>query len=162
MTSFPWQSCRFRDVMTITLLEIGRDGVVSAPGVDLAGAASAVCQATAEMYQTTGFAPPWTGYLAVSVGEVVGTCAFKSAPSDGAVEIAYFTFPGHEGQGIATAMVRQLIDMAYATDRSLKIIAHTPPERGASNAILQKIGFLLLGDWEDPVDGIVWEWEYIR
>jgi RimJ/RimL family protein N-acetyltransferase len=78
------------------------------------------------------------------------------------VEIAYFTFPGHEGQGIATAMVRQLIDIAYATDRQLKIIAHTPPERSPSSAILHKIGFLLLGDWEDPVAGTVWEWEYIR
>ena len=156
--------------MSPTLVEIGRDGVCSDPGsdlgrglaIELASTAAAVCQATAEMYLTTGFTPPWTGYLAVSGGQVVGTCAFKAAPSDGAVEIAYFTFPGHEGQGIATAMVRQLIDIASAADRSLKIIAHTPPERSASNAILHKIGFLLLGDWEDPVDGTVWEWEYIR
>ena len=152
--------------MSISLVEIGRDGVIGAdardPGIELLGTAAAVCQATAEMYKTTGFTPPWTGYLAVSAGQAVGTCAFKTAPSDGAVEIAYFTFPGHEGQGIATAMVRQLIDIAYATDRQLKIIAHTPPERSPSSAILHKIGFLLLGDWEDPVAGTVWEWEYIR
>ena len=36
------------------------------------------------------------------------------------------------------------------------------PERSAANAVLQKIGFLLLGDWEDPDQGTVWEWEYIR
>jgi RimJ/RimL family protein N-acetyltransferase len=148
--------------MTLTLIEIARDGGVSHPGIKLAGTAAAVCQGTAEMYKTTGFTLPWIGYLAVSAGQVVGTCAFKTAPSDGAVEIAYFTFPGQEGQGVATAMARQLIDIAYANDRSLKIIAHTPPERSASNAVLQKIGFLLLGDWEDPVDGPVWEWEYIR
>ena len=148
--------------MTLTLLEIARDGGISDAGITLAGTAAAVCQGTAEMYKTMGFTPPWIGYLAVSAGQVVGTCAFKSEPSDGAVEIAYFTFPGHEGQGIATAMVRQLIDIAYARDRSLKIIAHTPPERNASNAVLQKTGFLLLGDWEDPVDGPVWEWEFIR
>ena len=148
--------------MTLTLLEIARDGAISDPDITLAGTAAAVCQGTAEMYKTTGFTPPWIGYLAVSAGQVVGTCAFKTAPSDGAVEIAYFTFPGQEGQGVATAMARQLIDIAYASDPSLKIIAHTPPARSASNAVLQKIGFLLLGDWEDPVDGPVWEWEYIR
>jgi RimJ/RimL family protein N-acetyltransferase len=148
--------------MTLTLIEIARDGGVSHPGIKLAGTAAAVCLGTAEMYKTTGFTLPWIGYLAMSAGQIVGTCAFKTAPSDGAVEIAYFTFPGQEGQGVATAMARQLIDIAYANDRSLKIIAHTPPERSASNAVLQKIGFLLLGDWEDPVDGPVWEWEYIR
>ncbi len=148
--------------MSVTLLEIGRDASIGQPGIELAGTPAAVCQATAEMYQTTGFMPPWIGYLAMSAGTCVGTCAFKTAPSDGAVEIAYFTFPGNEGQGVATAMVRQLIEIAYATDRSLKIIAHTPPVRDASTAILQKTGFLLLGDYEDPVAGPVWEWEYIR
>ncbi len=128
----------------------------------VAGIAAAVTDATAGMYKVTGYQPPWTGYLALSGEQIVGTCAFKAAPSDGAVEIAYFTFPGHEGQGIATAMARQLIDIAYAADRSLKIIAHTLPERNASNAVLGKLGFLLLGDYDDPVAGTVWEWEYIR
>ncbi len=148
--------------MHLTLLEIARDGTTPQSGIVVAGIAAAVVQATGEMYRTTGYKPPWTGYLAASGEQIVGTCAFKTAPSDGAVEIAYFTFPGHEGQGVATAMARKLIDIAYATDRSLKIIAHTPPERNASNAVLNKIGFLLLGDYEDPVAGTVWEWEYIR
>ena len=148
--------------MNLILLEIGRDGTTPPSGIVVAGIAAAVAQATGEMYRTSGYRPPWTGYLASSGEQIVGTCAFKAAPSDGAVEIAYFTFPGHEGQGIATAMARQLIDIAYATDRSLKIIAHTPPERSAANAVLHKIGFLLLGDYEDPAAGTVWEWEYIR
>lgn len=148
--------------INLRLLPIARDGTVPQPGLVVAGVAANVAEATAGMYQVTGFKPPWTGYLALCGEQLVGTCAFKAAPSDGAVEIAYFTFPGHEGQGIATAMARQLIDIAYATDRSLRIIAHTPPERNAANAVLGKIGFLLLGDYEDPADGTVWEWEYIR
>ena len=148
--------------MNLTLVEIGRDGTIQQTGIVVAGIAAAVAQATGEMYRTTGYRPPWTGYLASNGEQIVGTCAFKAAPSDGAVEIAYFTFPGYEGQGLATAMARQLIDIAYATDRSLKIIAHTPPERSAANAVLHKLGFLLLGDYEDPVAGTVWEWEYIR
>ncbi|MEQ1803339.1 MAG: GNAT family N-acetyltransferase [Gammaproteobacteria bacterium] len=148
--------------ITLALLPIARDGAIPQAGLVVAGIAAAVAEATARMYEVTGFKPPWIGYLALSGEQIVGTCAFKAAPSDGAVEIAYFTFPGNEGQGIATAMARQLIDIAYAADRSLKIIAHTPPEKNAANAVLHKLGFLLLGDYEDPVDGTVWEWEYIR
>ena len=148
--------------MSVTLVEIARDASVRQPGIKLADTPAAVCQATAEMYQTTGFNPPWIGYLALSAGTCVGTCAFKSAPSDGAVEIACFTFPGNEGLGVASAMVRQLIDIAYAADGSLKIVAHTPPNRGAPAAVLQKSGFLLLGHYDDPMAGPVWEWEFIR
>jgi RimJ/RimL family protein N-acetyltransferase len=148
--------------LTLTLLPIGRDGTVPPPGPALRGEVTAIVGATARMYEANGFVPPWTGYLALSGGQYVGTCAFKAPPSAGAVEIAYFTFPGHEGQGVATAMAAQLLDRAYAADRSLKIVAHTPPERNASNAVLTKLGFLLLGNYEDPVDGTVWEWEYIR
>jgi len=149
-------------MVSVTLVEIARDASIAQPGVRLADTPAAVCQATAEMYQTTGFTPPWIGYLALSAGTCVGTCAFKTAPSDGAVEIAFFTFPGHEGRGLASAMVHQLIEIAYAADGSLKIIAHTPPNRGAPAAVLQKAGFLLLGDYDDPVAGSVWEWEFIR
>lgn len=148
--------------LTLSLLPIGSDGTIPQPGLVVAGIAASVAEATAGMYKVTGFRPPWIGYLALSGEQIIGTCAFKAAPSDGAVEIAFFTFPGHEGQGIATAMARQLIDIAYGADRSLKIIAHTRPERNASSAVLSKLGFLLLGDYEDPADGTVWEWEYIR
>jgi len=148
--------------INLSLLPIGRDGSIPQPGLVVAGVAAAVARATAGMYEVTGFKPPWIGYLALDGEHIVGTCAFKSAPSDGAVEIAYFTFPGNEGQGIATSMARQLIDIAYAADKSLKIVAHTLPEKNASNAVLRKLGFLLLGDYEDPVGGTVWEWEYIR
>ena len=145
--------------MSVTFLEISHDGGIGERGVGLAAPAREVCRATAEMYRTTGFTPPWIGYLAFEGGQAVGTCAFKAAPSDGAVEIAYFTFPGHEGQGIATAMARQLVAIALGADPALRIVAHTLPEPGASNAVLQKLDFVLLGDWEDPVDGTVWEWQ---
>src|SRR5438105_2667151 len=54
------------------------------------------------------------GYLVVE-GEsqqLVGTCSFKAPPADGEIEIAYYTFSGFEGRGIATAMARFLLDQA--------------------------------------------------
>jgi RimJ/RimL family protein N-acetyltransferase len=47
----------------------------------------------------------WGSYLAYDGETPVGTCAFKTAPNaEGAVEIAYFTFPAFEGRGFATTM----------------------------------------------------------
>ena len=67
---------------------------------------------TAMLYRETGFEPPWIGYLVVEGGDCVGTCAFKCAPSDDRAELAYFTFPGHEGRGLATRMCAGLVAIA--------------------------------------------------
>ena len=72
----------------------------------------------------------------VSGGECVGACSFKSAPKEGAVEIAYVTFPAFEGRGVATRMVEAILEIAMSADPSLVIRAHTRPEKNASNTIL--------------------------
>ncbi len=104
---------------------------------------------------------PWYGYVALDreLGLVVGTCSFKGPPdAAGLVEIAYFTFPPFENRGYATAMAQHLLDIAAATKRVLAICAHTMPERNASNRVLEKLGFRLEGEREDPEDGPVWRW----
>lgn len=105
---------------------------------------------------------PWGGYIAVSAdGRVVGTCAFKTGPDqDGAIEIAYFTFPPFEGHGVATAMARQLLEMARASQQVREVIAHTLPERNASTRVLEKIGMQCVGEVIDPDDGRVWRWRF--
>jgi RimJ/RimL family protein N-acetyltransferase len=110
------------------------------------------------MKRLTGFVPPWIGYVATSAGHAVGTCAFKAAPADGRVEIAYFTFPEFEGRGIATAMATQLVALARAHRPGVIVAAQTLPERNASNAILEKLGFKRAGTAIDAEAGEVWEW----
>jgi RimJ/RimL family protein N-acetyltransferase len=101
---------------------------------------------------------PWGSYLASLEGEMVGSCAFKSAPdASGAVEIAYFTFPKFEGQGVARAMVRALVELAFDAGARL-VFARTLPEPNASNHVLEGQGFEFAGTVEDPEDGPVWEW----
>ena len=102
---------------------------------------------------------PWGCYLAEADGETVGTCAFKAAPdAAGTVEIAYMTFPAHEGRGHATAMAAALVDIAAAAGAPL-VIAHTLPEENASNRALKRNGFVHVGEVIDPEDGLVWRWE---
>ncbi len=121
-----------------------------------------ICSTTEDLYQASSFTPPWVGYLACDNGHVVGTCAFNTTLYQpgihGKAEIAYFTFPGFEGRGYATRMAQALIDIALAANPRIAIIAHTAPEKNASNHILAKLGFCFAGPIQHPEDGTVWEW----
>ncbi len=116
-------------------------------------------EATVVLYRRVGFAPPWIGYVATKESVPVGLCGFKSSPVDGRVEIAYGTLPDHEGQGIATAMARELVRLGHQEDASLTVFAQTLPKENASTSILKKLGFTFVGPVEHPEDGTVWEWE---
>lgn len=124
-----------------------------------------VCQATSEMYARLGFEKPWIGYLAAVDQVIVGTCAFKGPPKDGAVEISYFTFPKFESMGFASQMAALLVTIARQAGPDLKISAHTLAEENASTRILKKKGFVKVAEVPDPdpepgQEGrIVWKWE---
>lgn len=103
----------------------------------------------------------WGGYLALEEPGVrlVGTCAFTGPPgADGAVEIAYFTFPGNEGRGIATEMARDLLALASSAPSVRRVIAHTLLEPGPSSRILEKLGFEPNGEADDSDAGRVRRW----
>jgi [ribosomal protein S5]-alanine N-acetyltransferase len=140
------------------LLPIQRGGVIPESVGQLPAEADGVLVATSELYDSAGYAPPWICYVAVLSDKVVGTCGFKAAPIQGRVEIAYFTFPGYEGKGIATQMARQLVSMARDADSDVIVAAQTLPERNASHRVLEKLGFSCVGSLEHPEDGTVLEW----
>ncbi len=142
---------------SMKLWPIARNGTVDTPLV-LPGAAEPVLAMVTTLYRTVEYRKPWIAYLASEGDRVVGTCAFKSAPDDGRVEIAYFTFPEHEGQGVATRMVAGLLDLARAESPRLIVAAQTLPQESASTRILRKHGFEFHGSVQHPEDGLVWEW----
>jgi RimJ/RimL family protein N-acetyltransferase len=118
---------------------------------------------TARFLATTRARPPWGSYLALegTARRLVGTCAFKGGPDPaGAAEIAYFTFPGEEGRGVATAMADSLVALAGSARPAATVVrAHTLPEVNASGRVLEKVGFRWVGEVIDPEDGLVWRWE---
>ena len=109
---------------------------------------------------------PWAfGYtiLDADTGTRVGTCAFKSEPSDeGVVEIAYGVAEEFEGRGIATWAAGAVTQRAFESDRVKIVRAHTLDNANASARVLEKNGFQLLGTVIDPEDGEVWRWERRR
>ena len=122
----------------VTLLPIV-GGVEPAPGGYSLGEHAALVgklvEQTLKHFGAVSRPAPWLAYLAADPvrGLVVGTCAFKEVPGpEGEAEIAYFTFPGFEGEGYATAMAAALIALAREAAPAVRVIAHTLPEVNAS------------------------------
>lgn len=143
---------------SMRLIPIERHGDVPEYLDALPEAAREVCRAAATMYDKVGYAEPWVCYLAILDDAVVGSCGFKGPPSDGRVEIAYFTFPTCEGRGIATAMATRLLTLALGQSPRPVVAAQTLPRRNASHGILEKLGFRHVATLRHPEDGTVWEW----
>lgn len=144
------------------LVLITRDGTPGEPLQNLPEEAADVLASMRTAYRRSGYVPPWVGYLAVEGATCVGTCAFKTEPSEGRVEIAYYTFPPHEGRGVASRMAGMLLHIARKKDPSVTVTARTLPGRHASTSVLGKLGFVFDGEIEDPEDGTVWEWHFPR
>jgi len=143
---------------SVQLVAIEASGALASPIAPCPELIRQNSDATAEFYKVIGFAPPWIGYVSVSDGRAVGGGAFKGPPRDNRVEIAYYTLPELEGQGLATATARELIGVARAAAPLVVVAAQTLPEVNASNSLLKKLGFTFQGTVLHPEDGEVWEW----
>jgi len=141
----------------VKLIAITENGEPAEP-LAVPDAAADVASAMVDLYRAVGYVPPWIGYFGVEDGKCVGVCSFKSPPEDNRVEIAYFSFPEYESQGMATKMAAELVRIALDTEPDLTIAAQTLPEEGASTAILKKLRFRFTHTVDHPEDGLVWEW----
>ena len=88
----------------------------------------------------------WGPRLFLTDAELVGWGGFKGPPRDGCVEVGYEIAPSRQGHGLATAALRAMVDEALADARVERVIAHTLPERNASNRVLEKVGFRFDGE----------------
>lgn len=151
--------------MTLALEPIARDTDPARFAAELApafggdeGPAREILEQTITLLTGDPRPAPWGSYLARLDGQAIGICAFKSAPNgDGEVEIAYMTFPAFERRGHATAMIGLLT--VIAEEAGALPIAHTLPEKNASNKALRRNGYAYAGEVDDPEDGLVWRWE---
>lgn len=92
-------------------------------------------------------------------GALVGAGGWKDRPTNGVAELGYAVAPARQGRGIATAVVRQLLDQARTSGLRL-VVAHTLAERSASTSVLARCGFVKAAEILDPDDGAIWRWEH--
>ena len=93
--------------------------------------------------------------------ELVGWGGFKGPPLDGVVELGYEIAESRAGRGLATAATRAMVEEAFADERVSTVIAHTLPERNASNRVLEKAGFRFAREAEEDGETI-WRFELAR
>lgn len=111
-----------------------------------------------EYYPKIGYHFPWVGYFVVRDNQIVGSCGFTGQPTDGKVEIAYWTFKDFEGQGIASFSCKELVFISQQYDPTIIITAKTAPEQNASTNILEKNGFVFTEIVQDEEIGDAWLW----
>lgn len=84
--------------------------------------------------------------------EVVGVAGFKGPPTGGEVEVGYAIVTAVQRRGLATEAVLALVELAFAHDGVVRVVAHTLPDLAPSLGVLRKAGFRFDGDIED--DGV--------
>lgn len=121
----------------------------------------AVLQHSLNEMQASHIWYPWLCYLFVFRPEqtVVGFGGFKSVPDDNRIEIGYSVAPRYQNRGVATAAVKQLIEIAIASPLVDRVCAHTLAEPNASTRVLQKCGMTKVSESIEEEDGAVWKWE---
>jgi [ribosomal protein S5]-alanine N-acetyltransferase len=108
-----------------------------------------------------GVEPRWSTHLFVHRADraLIGIGGFTGPPEQGAVEIGYSVAPEYRGSGFATAAARRLVAAAEQSGDVRLVVAHTLAAAGPSTAILQRLGFVRVGEAVDPEEGPVWRWE---
>jgi ribosomal-protein-alanine N-acetyltransferase len=93
--------------------------------------------------------------------ELVGWGGFKGPPANGVVELGYEIAEARQGRGLATAATRAMVVEAFADGQVTMVVAHTLPERNASNRVLEKVGFRYDGEAKEDGD-VVWRYSLPR
>lgn len=103
-------------------------------------------------HRAAGASWDWCGmfYMVdVESARIVGTCGFKTEPQAGQVEIGYGVAASWRGHGVATAAVRQLLDMARHLAPGVAVVALVNPENLPSTAVVRRLGFHAGGECVD-------------
>ena len=100
-------------------------------------------------------------FLAGDPPELVGWGGFKGPPLDCVVELGYEIAESRRGRGLATAATRAMLAEGFAHEEVTLVIAHTLPERNASNRVLEKAGFVYDGEAREGGEA-VWRFSHAR
>ena len=92
-----------------------------------------------------------------SDNKIVGSCGFKDEPIAGRVEIGYSIAPAGQRQGVATAAVKLLLQLARKQGAS-QVLAEILPDNIASSRVVETLNFERVGARVDEAGDWVVEW----
>ncbi|MGO6815589.1 N-acetyltransferase [Rhizobium leguminosarum] len=100
-----------------------------------------------------------SAWMIVEDGEIVGLCSIIKVPQDGKIHIGYGVAPSRQGRGSSTRAIGQLLQWARNDPRVALISAETGFENIASQRVLERNGFIRVGERIDAEDGPLICWE---
>lgn len=103
----------------------------------------------AQVRQT--FAP--ASWLIVADGEVAGLCSITRVPEGGVVDIGYGVAPSRQRRGLASAAIGEIVVWARSRADVSALTAETGIDNHASQAVLERNGFVRSGERVDKEDG---------
>jgi RimJ/RimL family protein N-acetyltransferase len=90
--------------------------------------------------------PGCGSWYIVANGRLSGVCGYKGPPIEsGEVEIGYSIVPADQRKGLATGAVGLLVARAFRDPRGAAVMAETLPSLIASQTVLIRNGFSLVG-----------------
>lgn len=108
-----------------------------------------------------GESPQWRAPRLFLLGDsliAIGSAAFMSEPVKRRVEIGYGVALAYTGRGLATAGVRLMVEEALSQPDIDQVYAETAVDNTASRRVVQKVGFIHIGQRESEHDGLVDQW----
>lgn len=100
-----------------------------------------------------------SAWMIVEDGEIVGLCSLIRAPENGEIHIGYGIAPSRERRGYVTRAIGELLEWARKDPRVTLVSADTGVENIASQRVLERNGFIRIGERIDPEDGRVICWQ---
>ncbi|MBY8821910.1 GNAT family N-acetyltransferase [Sphingomonas colocasiae] len=97
------------------------------------------------------FAP--ASWLIVADGEVAGLCSITRPPESGIVDIGYGIAPSRQRRGLASAAIGEIVTWARGRADVSALTAETGIDNRASQAVLERNGFVRVGERVDEEDG---------
>ncbi|MBY5443006.1 GNAT family N-acetyltransferase [Rhizobium leguminosarum] len=100
-----------------------------------------------------------SAWMIVEDGEIVGLCSIVRVPHNGNIHIGYGVAPSRQGRGCTTRAIRQLLEWGRNDPRVALVSAETGVDNIASQCVLERNGFVQIGERIDAEDGPLICWQ---
>ena len=104
--------------------------------------------ADAAQVRRWAYGAPWGVWERVT-GELVGDCSLHYDTTFGAWELSYGFRRDRWGRGYASEAARAVVRYGFQTMRVARIVADVDPANPASSRVLEKCGFVRMGELDD-------------
>jgi RimJ/RimL family protein N-acetyltransferase len=137
-------------------------GVAPAPGIALPAseiAAPEILAMLADLAATVSTECPPAAWMILDGSRLVGLCSLVRAPQEGVLTIGYGVAPSEQGKGAATGGIGALLEWARRDPRVRSLAAETNKANLASQRVLERNHFEMIGERVDEEDGDLLCWK---